>query len=327
MKDSKNIAIGLGVVALGACGYLAYSTFSKELTPLSEGGSGSNKLKPSVLTEDISHAMQSVETPVKWQQGPKELYQSKQFDSVPLYQVEDEIVNVLESDSVYAGIPNEWFVRNKLEISEVGVLQGDPDGDEFDNLSEFQNQTNPRDTTSFPDIILKLEVVEIVEARWLLEVSSDDRSGGYKFKYTSEKFPRGERSAEYIKVGDYIFPELFEERFKFSKVSEEDDERYSYKVEVFEIEDSLTNSTFKLPRRIKRNEQEGYFRKDQTATVVLNLDAYAGQQEQVSAGSSFSLPFDSAAYDYTLTSVEDNGAGYDLVFTKGDRTYTKKFNF
>ena len=273
MKDSKNIAIGLGVVALGACGYLAFTTFNKEVSPLSEGYSGGKSLKPSALDGDITLALQSLETPEKWEQGPKGLYQSKQFDSVPLYQVDGEIVNVLESEPVHADIPNEWFVRNKLEISEDGVLQADPDGDEFDNLAEYTHQTNPRDTTSFPDIILKLEVVEVVEARWLMEVSSDDRNGGYKFRYTSEQFPRGERSADYVKVGEVIFPELFKDRFTFVGVAEKEDERYNLTTEVFEIEDSLTNTTFTLPRRIRKSDQEEFYRIDQTATVVLNLDA------------------------------------------------------
>jgi len=65
----------------------------------------------------------------------------------------------LQPDSDADGMPDAWETANQLDPLDHGSIRpalgphGDPDGDGFDNLTEFQAGSNPRNARSTPDTI------------------------------------------------------------------------------------------------------------------------------------------------------------------------------
>lgn len=78
----------------------------------------------------------------------------------------------LESTEIHPPVPNEWLERFGLPISDGDVLSQDPDADGFNNLEEWQNQTNPKDRNSHPAFITKLKLKSFVQEPFHLVFAS-----------------------------------------------------------------------------------------------------------------------------------------------------------
>jgi len=179
-------------------------------------------------------------------------------------------VDVLKSNAVYAEVPNVWFFDNGLDIAENGILRQDPDEDEYDNLDEFMQGTDPNDGTSRPDLAMKLEVTDVIEKKWLLQVAAE-LNGECKFKFKSDDVPEEIKTKNYVGTGGYIFEEVLGQRFIYKEVREVEVEKFGSirKENVYVVFDAKRGSELVLPRRIKTNDLSGYERKDQFATRFL----------------------------------------------------------
>ena len=62
----------------------------------------------------------------------------------------------LQNTQVHAPVPNEWFEKYALPIEDADALEQDPDKDGFNNLDEWQGNTDPTNAESHPDYTTKL---------------------------------------------------------------------------------------------------------------------------------------------------------------------------
>jgi hypothetical protein len=132
----------------------------------------------------------------------------------------------LQTTEVHPPVPNEWLEQFNLPIAEADVLTQDPDGDGFNNLEEWQNQTGPTDKASHPPFIAKLrmksfgqEAFRLVFASWVGET--------FALNTNDLKAP-----TQFLKIGDSIRGT----KFKIVKFTEKyDTNKYGTKVDVSEL--------------------------------------------------------------------------------------------
>ena len=132
----------------------------------------------------------------------------------------------LQTTEVHPPVPNEWLGQFNLPITEADVLTQDPDGDGFNNLEEWQNQTAPTDKASHPPFIAKLrmksfgqEAFRLVFASWVGET--------FALNTNDLKAP-----TQFLKIGDSIRGT----KFKIVKFTEKyDTNKYGTKIDVSEL--------------------------------------------------------------------------------------------
>ncbi|MFL6519622.1 MAG: Amuc_1099 family pilus-like system protein [Chthoniobacterales bacterium] len=132
----------------------------------------------------------------------------------------------LQTTEVHPPVPNEWLEKFNLPIADADVLTQDPDGDGFNNLEEWQNQTAPTDKASHPPFIAKLkmkscgqEPLRLVFASWVGET--------FALNTNDLKAP-----TQFLKLGDPIRGT----KFKIVKFTEKyDTNQYGTKIDASEL--------------------------------------------------------------------------------------------
>jgi hypothetical protein len=132
----------------------------------------------------------------------------------------------LQTAEVHPPVPNEWLEQFNLPIAEADVLSQDPDGDGFNNLEEWQNQTAPTDKASHPPFVAKLkmksfgqESFRLVFASWVGDT--------FALNTNDLKAP-----TQFLKIGDAIRGT----KFKIVKFTEKyDTNQYGTKIDVSEL--------------------------------------------------------------------------------------------
>jgi len=132
----------------------------------------------------------------------------------------------LQTTEVHPPVPNEWLEQFNLPIAEADVLTQDPDGDGFNNLEEWQNNTNPTDKASHPPFIAKLKLKSFAQELFRLVFASwvGDTFG---INTSDLKEP-----TQFLKIGDSIRGT----KFKIAKFTEKHEtNKYGTQVDVSEL--------------------------------------------------------------------------------------------
>ncbi|HEX4629510.1 MAG TPA: Amuc_1099 family pilus-like system protein [Chthoniobacterales bacterium] len=132
----------------------------------------------------------------------------------------------LRTTEVHPPVPNEWLEQFDLPIADADVLTQDPDGDGFNNLEEWENQTMPTDKASHPPFIAKLkmkssgqEPFHLVFASWVGET--------FALNTNDLKAP-----TQFLKMGDSIRGT----KFKIVRFTEKyEANKYGTKIDVSEL--------------------------------------------------------------------------------------------
>jgi hypothetical protein len=132
----------------------------------------------------------------------------------------------LQTTEVHPPVPNEWLEEFGLPIADGDVLSQDPDGDGFNNLEEWQNQTRPTDKNSHPAFIIKLKMKSFVQEPFRLVFASwvDDT---FAINTNDLKEP-----TQFLKLGDPIKGTKFK-LLKFTEKSQPN--RYGTRIDVSEL--------------------------------------------------------------------------------------------
>src|ERR1043166_1389973 len=104
----------------------------------------------------------------------------------------------LQTTEVHPPVPNEWLEQFNLPIAQADVLTQDPDGDGFNNLEEWQNQTAPTDKASHPPFIAKLKMKSFGQEPFRRVFAS---WGGETFALNTNDL---KSPTQFLKIGDSI---------------------------------------------------------------------------------------------------------------------------
>ncbi|MGJ8697159.1 MAG: Amuc_1099 family pilus-like system protein [Verrucomicrobiaceae bacterium] len=315
-ENYHKAALGGGVLALGAIGYLSWSNAS-ELQAQFETDAGGKKgdgvsVPGGELIDDVSRKLSTVDPlkdPVTGSGRVVDL-----FASVDLFVKDgkvEQVVDILEEPPVHPPIPNEWWVKHRIDPSFSDSPQQDADRDGFANIEEFEEGTNPADDKSYPALVNKLEVKKIDSTYWLVELNSILGNDDFQFRYRdSNKKEIRMRALDNVKIGDVFFnEEPANGRFKVIEKAAEMIEVNGRQRELVYavIEDLAPNkkgTRYKAPYRTPRGREPMYFQFDNVVTFELNAAGQQGKTHTVKENESFKVTVDGKTYEYRLASVD-----------------------
>ncbi|HVV73203.1 MAG TPA: Amuc_1099 family pilus-like system protein, partial [Verrucomicrobiae bacterium] len=99
----------------------------------------------------------------------------------------------------YPPVPNDWLMKNNLDITDPQVLTKDADGDGYSNLEEFLMQTDPTDPNSHPPYITKLFLEKYIKIPFRLEFMEQPDDTTYEINALDAGQP-----TQFLKMGDLI---------------------------------------------------------------------------------------------------------------------------
>lgn len=305
------IAVGLGL------GYLGWVGLQSVEEDFSAGLKGRGVNETAVANADlIPKAEQSLGLTHEWTQGrdaqdrPVDL-----FTGVPLFiksTAPDKAID-LPNDSapVHPPIPNIWWIEKRIDPGFANAPQLDPDVDGFNNLEEFEANTDPQNPQSYPPLIHKLRFVKDESLRWVIRPGYG-MNGGYPFTYSDGKGAKNRiADAEPVKEGDLFFRSgVQQNRFKLLKSEVRREMNPNTNIEMqttwLSVEDQLPNKKgkiYELPAPLNVDRQNDFLQFDRTGVFSLEALQREGAEFKVEENTRFALPPDAKEKAYLLKSI------------------------
>ena len=305
MSQNYHIAsLAGGVLVLGGLGYMAKSNADEiERNFAAIGGKKKDTTtvvgvpEVGVTTESLS-GLNTLKPPVTPESREVDL-----FTSVDLF-IKDgdasKVIDLLQEPDVHPGIPNKWWVKNRVDPSWSDAPMEDKDGDGFFNGEEYEAGTDPSDPNSIGGVITKLEVDSMKSDLWFLDFSGVIGQGTqFKFSFKPAEGDMAENripATRELKIGEFFYPEEPGlRRFKLLKVEKRDEEgRFGpTKRDYAHVEDQLPNKEgelYVIPYRVQDKERLDHYHFDHTVTFRLNAIGKSADTFDIKENGTFEIP-------------------------------------
>ncbi|MGC6581006.1 MAG: Amuc_1099 family pilus-like system protein [Akkermansiaceae bacterium] len=315
-ENYHKAALGAGVAALAGVGYLSWSSASAKQSVLEEENAGRPgeelQSEGGELAGAIADSLKSV-NPIK-PGVTKAGRQVDLFNSVDLF-VQDgdvsEVIDLLQVDDVHDGIPNDYWVKNRVDPTWSDSPDQDKDGDGFTNGEEFFDETDPSDPKSYGLLASKLEVKNVDSTWWLVLLNSSFGNDDLQFRYKDSKGNETRmRATDNIVAGQNFFPEgPAKNRFKAVKPGEREVTVNGRPVmqKYYIIEDLAENKKgqqYEAAYRPRRGDEALHYQFDNTVTFILNAIGQQGTEHTVRENESFTITADGKKLTYKLVKVD-----------------------
>ena len=171
------------------------------------------------------------------------------FKSITIVEIQGDLIDMSDPNAkkIRPPVDNQWLLDNELDFLSSNVLQQDPDGDEFVTLDEWNAKTLPRDPSSHPTFVGKLEFLARRQQNYIVEFSAQPDAERYQItRHRSSQF---EKATFFMRKGETSPDQIFRID-KFEK--KEAISNLGIKVDVSEL--SITylpdEKSVKLVRRV-----------------------------------------------------------------------------
>lgn len=315
-KNYEKVALGGAVVAALGLAYFGWSKLQSVEDDFSAGAAGGGNNKTEVPeAELIPKAKQSLESAHPWEQGRDGDRAVDLFTGIPLFVHRDtpeKAIDLLDDDPVHEGIPNLWWIENRIDPGYADSPQRDPDDDGFTNLEEFNGKTDPNNARSHPPLIHKLRYVKDESLTWVVRPGYGS-GGKFPFNYEDSMARKNRVSAaSMIEPGGLFFPDAPQKnRFKLlgHEVRKVRNERTNIDqdVTIVRIEDQRPNKKgeiYEFPSPLPDDARKNnYLQYDRTAVLSLEAIGQEGKEFKVEERTTFALPIDGTKKEYLVKSV------------------------
>jgi hypothetical protein len=185
IKKNPHLATLLVVALLvvAGSGLIANSArnFDEKFKPVQEQPPESVKTKepPPLAMTRLEEAQKELEQPFKWTASlsEKPVLVPVRYIFDPAKDQFPKIASGGESRQdplSKKGIPNKWFIDNRLNFTDPNVVNTDADGDGFTNADEWRGNTNPNSKESHPPYHTKLWLKRFEKVPFLLKFNAYD---------------------------------------------------------------------------------------------------------------------------------------------------------
>ena len=280
--------------------------------------------------EDMQDVMASLDGVHEVHQADLDGRKVDLFTGVSLFAKKDDFrnpVDLLKSDPVHAGISNTWWLKHGIDPGYSDSPDQDPDNDGFNNREEYTEETDPKDSESYPEAVVKLRTISVTTTQ--VHFKPQDVGGGGKQSLFKLENKGGNRinymAPKPIGVDQVIqfTKPLMDKRFKFAALEQRQNANGTVDT-IWVIEDLQPNKKGTEYRFDKRGDLDGYKGRtlgimDSTAELTLQALGQDDKSFKVDENAYFSLPFDEKATKkpYLLKTV-------DLKESKVEVEYTDK---
>ena len=250
------------------------------------------------------------------------------FTGVSLFAKKDDLqnpVDLLKSEPVHAGISNTWWLKYGIDPGYSDSPDQDPDDDGFSNREEFTVETDPTDTGSFPEPVMKLRAIGVSTTQVHLKPQSVLGGGKQSmFKLETKASVRvNKMKPDPVVVGDVIsfIKPLMDKRFKFVGLDQRQNTNGTVDT-IWVIEDLQPSKKGTQYRFDKRGDLDGHPGRalgimDSTVELTLQALGQGDKSFKIEESGYFSLPFDpkAAKKPYLLKTVDLKQSTVEVEYT------------
>lgn len=339
-ESYEKVVLVLAILIAAALGYFAWSK-SGQLQEAFVTPTAPPKKEPSIPGKGkMDAAGNSLSNPLKLVPGSPQGTDRKvdAFVGIPWFVKPDGSTVDLgdpNGSPVHDPIPNGWWLTHGISPGFQDSPAQDEDGDGFSNLEEFMAETNPALASSFPALIDKVRVAELINDEFLLDFSGNT-GDAYQLKMSTRVNGRivNQKMKEYIAAGKGDASVFFatppgQFRFRLNAVESRQvplGNTGAMKTEAFAIVEDL-KPNLKAAGRVYEVPYSGRGVIFSDYKVVLYLDAIGeeGNKFEVPENTSFSLPYkeDAADKPFLFKGLSDIG---EVVIEYDDGGETKVLN-
>jgi len=198
------LLVSLGLLAVSVLLILNTRSFIATFDELKTSVVENNKVPPLDLSL-LEDAKNTVQKPASWAAHPGSLFVSQR------YILKDGIlINPFKPDPngqnlpLHPPVPNEWFIKTSLDITDQDILTEDADGDGFTNLDEFTAGTDPLDKNSHPAYTTKLKLFQFIKVPFRLIFNARPDADSFQINTIDLN-----QASQILKVGDQILGTKF----------------------------------------------------------------------------------------------------------------------
>ena len=196
--NHDRVAVIVAALFLFLCAFFIWrstSQFSESFID-SQGRGRPRDATPPAAAIALEEAVKNLKAPPQWTFGGH----SGLFVPEKHFVDSQGQLATLKSSEVHPPVPNEWLEQFNLPIADADVLEQDPDGDGFTNLTEWQGKSNPTDKSSHPDYIVALRLKTVKNEPFKLLFSAwNPATETAQIEPINFKAP-----TQFLKVGDMI---------------------------------------------------------------------------------------------------------------------------
>ena len=320
----KALIGGSALIALGV-GYFGWSQIQAVDEDFSKLLAGNGNQSTAVANaEQIPKAIQSMQLDHSWTRQLDGDRPVDLFTGIPLFVSRDEpnkAIDLLNGRQVHPGIPNQFWLENRIDPGFADAPTRDPDADGFTNLEEYQAKTNPRASASHPPLLSKLRYIKDDSITWLLrpgygaQLDATKPEMQFPIDYEdSRRLQNRAPAAAMIAPGALFFiNEPVKGRFKLlghvTRMEHNPATNVDSEVVFVRIEDQKPNkggTIYEIPAPLGRGVASKYRQYDRSAVLSLEALGLAGKDFVVEENTRFSLPNTGSGKEYLLKSVSPN---------------------
>lgn len=330
-KNFEKAALGgAAVLALGVA-YLGWSKYSGVQDEFgSKPGSGGGTNTAVAGADLLPKAEQSLKLSHAWAQGMDGDRAVDLFTGIALFihkDSPDSTVDLLKDPDVHKGIPNKWWLDNRIDPGFGDSPQRDPDGDGFANREEFEAKTDPNNRSSHPSLLDKLMFVKDESLIWVVRPGYSD-GDSFPYSYEDSKGARNKLAAGEVVAPDALFfpqgpmanrfKHLGKETRKEMNKGTNSEEEITYA----RFEDQRPNkkgSIYLVPEGLPDARKNQFAQYDRTAVFSLEALGQNGIEFKVEENTTFALPPDSPKKDFLLKKVTPGALTLEYTDSQGNR--------
>lgn len=326
----KALLAAAAALALGLT-YMGWSQFGRVGDDFNHSLKGRGEGNPAVVGADrIPKALQSLKLDHSWQQAVDEDRPVDLFTGIPLFIKRSDPqlpIDLSKGPEVHAGIPNTFWLDNRLDPGFADAPLRDPDGDGFNNQEEFLAKTDPTSKDSHPPLISKLRYVRDQSLVWVIRPGYGTEAG-FPFEYEDGKGRKNKiASGEVVPQGELFFKEEpMKQRFKLlgHEVRKEVNPAINLEVEVtvVKIEDQRPNKKgqiYEIPAPLSRGRMNDFRQYDRSAVMSLQALGHEAEEIVVEENTKFSVLSSEPKKDYLLKKVTPESITVEYLANDGSR--------
>jgi len=179
-----------------------------------------NNKVPDLDLSPLGDARTAIQKPGAWTGHPGSLFVSRRY----IFR-DPDLVDPFENSpgkppvQLHPPVPNEWFIKYNLDITDPDILSEDTDGDGFSNLDEFLAGTDPLDKNSHPAYTTKLKLARFIKVPFRLIYNARPDADSYQINTVDINQP-----SQILKIGDPIVGTKFKLiKFEDKKMTDSND--------------------------------------------------------------------------------------------------------
>lgn len=237
------------------------------------------------------------------------------------------VVDIYDAAPAHLDIPNTWFIDNNIidALVKSNGAEMDSDGDGFSNYEEFKANTKPNDASNFPNLIAKLQGVNIKAKRFALYYSAEPYAAGEPAEIQAIPYPVNPTNRPIwkasVKEGQEFGEGADTNRFKLVKLGTKQhkgmDSSYA---SIEDLKPEKNGATYE----VFTQRSNAFLVNDLSATLSVSAGPRKGEFTVIE-GATFTIPGDPTKATYVVEKIDERAKTLTFKEVGKDKTSTLTF--